>query len=273
MIIAQMTDFHIGRPLQVAGEALSCLARLQAAVAHLNACRPRPDLVFATGDLANHGAEADYRRVRDALGALGMPCYLLPGNHDHRETLREVFSDHDYLGAGPYLQYVLEYEKIRIIALDTLHSGEHTGLLCDERLDWFEQCLAADTHKPTLVFMHHPPIHTGVSVFERFGLRVSDRLHRIVAANSQIQMIACGHVHRSIQARWAGTLVTTTPSVSFQYPLDLTPHEDLDPILEPPAVRLIVDLAEAGLVSHLSYVKAYPAVTGVPVQATVSQAH
>lgn len=102
---------------------------------------------------------------------------------------------------------------------------------------------------------------------------VSERLGHIVAANAQIQMIACGHVHRSIQARWSGTLVTTTPSVSFQYPLDLNPHEDLDPILEPPAVRLIVDLPEAGLVSHLSYVESFPAVTGVPVQATVSQQH
>ena len=269
MIIAQITDFHIGRPLR--GQALSCLDRLQAAVAHLNALQPRPDLVFATGDLANNGAEADYHQVRQALEALHMPYYVMPGNHDHRETLRSVFSAHDYLGDGPFLNYVLEQFPVRIVALDTLQTGVHTGHLCDDRLDWFEHCLAADRKKPTVVFMHHPPIHTGVSVFERFRLLVSDRLRQIVAANDQIQIIACGHVHRSIQACWAGTLVTTTPSVSFQYPLDLNPHEDLDPILEPPAVRLLVDLGEAGLVSHLSYVESFPVVTGVPVQATVSQ--
>ncbi len=271
MIIAQITDFHIGRPLHVAGQAISCLERLRAAVTHLNALRPRPELVFATGDLANDGAEAHYRQARQALEVLRMPFYIMPGNHDHRETLRSVFSDHDYLGDGPFVHYVLEQYPVRIIALDTLQAGVHTGHLCESRLDWFEHCLAADRQKPTLVFMHHPPIHTGVSVFERFSLQVPERLRRIVAAHDQIQIIACGHVHRSIQACWAGTLVTTTPSVSFQYPLDLNPHDDLDPIMEPPAVRLLVDLGDAGLVSHLSYIEAFPTATGVPIQPTVHQ--
>ncbi len=271
MIIAQITDFHIGRPVHVDGEAISCLDQLHAAVAHLNALRPRPDVVFATGDIANHGAKNDYLSAREALDALEIPYFVIPGNHDHRETLRSVFNDHEYLQPGAFVQYVLEHFPLRIIALDTLQSGAHTGHLCDERLDWFEQCLAADKQKPTVVFMHHPPFNTGIDVFHRFRLIVSDRLRQIVVANNQIQAIACGHVHRSIQTSWAGTLVTTTPSVSFQYPLDMNPHEDLDPILEPAAVRLLVNTDESTLVSHLSYVDNFPLVTGVPVAPTVTQ--
>ena len=38
--------------------------------------------------------------------------------------------------------------------------------------------------------------------------------------------LACGHHHRSIQLRWAGTIGSVAPSVAHQVVLDLDPHDD-----------------------------------------------
>ena len=45
----------------------------------------------------------------------------------------------------------------------------------------------------------------------------------------------CGHLHRPIQRRFAGTLACVAPSTAFHMPLDLRPDADLHLVLEPPA--------------------------------------
>lgn len=43
----------------------------------------RPDLVVATGDISDRGTVAELRGAIKALGEVGVPFRLLPGNHDH----------------------------------------------------------------------------------------------------------------------------------------------------------------------------------------------
>jgi outer membrane protein assembly factor BamB/predicted MPP superfamily phosphohydrolase len=45
----------------------------------------RPDLIVATGDLANHGTAAELAAYRDACA--GLPVVHVPGNHDYLSTL------------------------------------------------------------------------------------------------------------------------------------------------------------------------------------------
>ena len=77
----------------------------------------------------------------------------------------------------------------------------------------------------------------------------------IVKQHGNIQRILCGHIHRPIQAMWAGTAVQVSPSPAHQVMLDLGG----DPangslIMEPPACMLHLWIPAAGLVSHVSYV-------------------
>ena len=55
---------------------------------------PRPDMVFATGDLVDGCTPAEYERLRRLLSPLPMPVYLIPGNYDDRDAMRRVFADH-----------------------------------------------------------------------------------------------------------------------------------------------------------------------------------
>src|SRR5260370_18732762 len=49
-----------------------------------------------------------------------------------------------------YLQFANEDYPVRLVALDTLVSGQHGGMLCAERLGWLDTALAAQLDRPTL---------------------------------------------------------------------------------------------------------------------------
>ncbi len=256
MLIAQITDFHISEPAGKPEMLYRTADHLVAAVAHLNALDPRPDLVFATGDLVDLGTVAEYERVRSLLAPLAIPVHLLAGNHDNRQTLRAVFSDHAYLQAdGPFLQYALEDGPLRIIVLDTLIPGRSGGGLCDSRLDWFEARLAEAPDRPTLVFMHHPPLVSGIEVFDEHGyIEDKEKLGAIVARFPNIERIACGHLHRPVTVRWQGTVVSVAPGTAHQYGFDLSAGADLSVVMEPRVVQLHLWSERTGLVSHTSYI-------------------
>jgi Icc protein len=48
-----------------------------------------PDLIVATGDLAERGDSASYRRLRAQLLATGLPVFVVPGNHDSPRRIAE----------------------------------------------------------------------------------------------------------------------------------------------------------------------------------------
>jgi 3',5'-cyclic AMP phosphodiesterase CpdA len=260
MLFAQISDMHIQAPGQKAYEILDTAEHLRRCVAHLNALDPTPELVFATGDLVHSGAPEEYDNLRELLQPLTMPCYLLTGNHDDRSEMRRTFPEHSYLPAdGEFLHYTVDYAMedgpLRFIALDTLIPGKGGGRMCDERLGWLSGQLADAPDRPTVILMHHPPIQTGIAYMDRFGLEGVDDLAGIVARHKNILRILCGHIHRPIQAMWAGTGVQISPSPAHQIMLDLggdTSNGYL--ILEPPAYMLHLWHPITGLVSHVSFV-------------------
>ncbi len=257
MIIAQITDFHAGRRVATAAGTLDTFEALERAVDHLNALRPAPDVVLATGDLSHDPGPADYLRLKAALARLEMPLFVIPGNHDDRANLLAAFAGDGYLPAeGAFLHYVVEGYPLRLIALDTTIPGEDGGELCDRRLAWFEARLEEAPERPTLVFMHHPPFETGIPFFDRIGCRGGAAMGDIVARHPRIEAVLCGHVHRAIDLRWHGTVVQVTPSTGYQYPLELRNAEGIAPVLEPPACRVCLWTPGVGLVSHLSFIGA-----------------
>lgn len=251
MLIAQISDTHIMRDGQLMSGRVDTAPHLERAVAHLLVLDPRPDVVLATGDLVDAGSAAEYARLRAILAPLPMPVYVIPGNHDAREPLRAAFADH--LPAAGFLHYVIEGHPLRLIALDTLVPQAPHGELCDARLDWLEARLG-ESDRPTILFMHHPPFACGIVEFDRIALiGGAARLAEIVRRHPQIERVLCGHVHRPVQARWAGTLASIGPSTAHAATLDLRPGVDFSFTLEPPAVALH-HWQGGALVTHLSYV-------------------
>src|SRR5882757_3950773 len=120
MLIAQISDMHVKAEDKLLYRRVDTAGFLERAVAHVNALDPRPDIVLATGDLVDGGKPEEYALLRRLLAPLPMPLYLIPGNHDARDAMRETFPDHGYLPQDGFLQYTIEGLPVRLIALDTL---------------------------------------------------------------------------------------------------------------------------------------------------------
>lgn len=263
MLIAQITDLHVaaaGSPFDLRWKTGDALAR---AVEHLLRLAPRPDVVVCTGDLVNEGAPDEYAHLLARLAPLPMPWFALPGNHDHRDHLRAALADRGYLPPSGPLLYAVDAGPLRLVALDTTVPGRPGGHLGAEQLAWLDARLAERAAQPTLVLMHHPPFATGIAAMDAMGLDDADDLARVIARHPQVERILCGHLHRPIVRRFAGTIASTCPSTGAQVALDLRPGAPLAVVENEPAACYLhywnadssADSSERyGLVSHMSYV-------------------
>lgn len=245
MQFVQLSDTHITAKDTRAYGQLDTAAALRAAIARIHKLSQAPDFVVMTGDLVDHGDSDEYAHLRELISALPMPVFLVPGNHDHRETLREVFHDHAYLPRhqeSEFLQYVVDSPStpLRLLALDTVKPGHGEGELCEARLDWLEKQLSSTPSKPTVIMMHHPPFDTQIDYMDEMRLkRGAERFLQIVQQHAHhIERVLCGHVHRAIELRLAGTLFSVCPSTSHQIHLNLVPEAVGGYTLEPPSLRV-----------------------------------
>ncbi|MBD2231646.1 phosphodiesterase [Phormidium tenue] len=253
-LIAQISDLHGQSAGALAYGVVDTNSLVQAAIAHLNQLNPQPDLVVATGDLVQQGTLADYQQLRAMLANLRAPIYLMPGNHDQGTNLRQVFADHHYLANSlDHLSYVVDGYPIRLIMLDNTLPGEKSGRLDAQRLAWLEAQLVRAPEAPTLIFMHHPPFTTGIPWMDRRWLDGRDALAALIAQHGQVERVSCGHLHRVMYRRWAGTIASTQPSLAHQGYLDLQPDTASQFVMEPPAYQLHI-WGNGSLVSHTVFV-------------------
>ena len=258
MLIAQLSDLHI-RPLgQLYKGVADSNAMFARALEHLQGLDRKPDLVLLTGDLVDEGHPDEYRNAVDLLRTLELPHLILPGNHDHRAHLRAAFPGHLYLGVDGPINYRIDEYPVRIVALDTTVPDLHHGHLEQASLDWLKVTLAAEPQKPTLILMHHPPFVSGVGYLDKYRYFDAPALANVLQSFSNIEAVLCGHVHRSMARRWAGTVVLSCPSTTTEIALQLGMNAKPQSHLAPPACLLHLWSAEQGLISHLSLIGQYP---------------
>ncbi|MGI4985164.1 MAG: phosphodiesterase [Janthinobacterium lividum] len=255
--LIQITDLHIKRPGALAYGEVDSAAFLRRAIARLNTLSPRPDAVVITGDLVDSGNLDEYLHLASLLDVLELPCHLLVGNHDARESLRQVFGE--VAGGGDFIQYSVDIGALRLIALDSLDAGCSGGTLCAARLAWLAEALEDARERPVIVALHHPPFRTGIGHMDRALLdeRSSAALAALIARYPNVERLIAGHLHREIHRRFAGTLASTAGSVAHQVCLDLRPDAPSAFTMEPPTYVVHRWSADGGLVSHLGYVDTY----------------
>ena len=258
-VLAQISDLHITAGGRLSYRVVDTVRMVRACVKNVLALKQRPDAVAITGDLTDSGRPEEYALLRELIAPFEMPVYLIPGNHDERNAMRAAFPDHGYLRQSrDFVQYTIEAHALRIVAIDTVIPGESGGALGEESIAWLDRTLARAQDRPTVVLMHHPPFTTHIGHMDAYGLRNPEALAAVIRRHPQVERILCGHVHRPIEVRFAGTVASTAPSPVHQVTLDL--HRDAPShfVMEPPAYRLHAYTPEAGLVSHIAYVGEFP---------------
>ena len=258
-VLAQISDLHITAGGRLSYRVVDTVRMVRACVKNVLALKQRPDAVAITGDLTDSGRPEEYALLRELIAPLEMPVYLIPGNHDERNAMRAAFPDHGYLRQSrDVVQYAIEAHALRIVALDTVIPGESGGELGEASIAWLDRTLAQAPGWPTVVLMHHPPFTTYIGHMDACGLRNPQALATVIRRHPQVERILCGHVHRPIEVRFAGTVASTAPSPVHQVTLDLRLDAPSHFVMEPPAYRLHAYTPEAGLVSHIAYVGEFP---------------
>jgi 3',5'-cyclic AMP phosphodiesterase CpdA len=106
--------------------------------------------------------------------------------------------------------------------------------------------------------MHHPPFTTMIGHMDKIGMQSGvERLKEIISRHPNVERVICGHLHRAIDVRFAGTIASTTPSPAHQVTLNLTEDAASTWMLEPPAYRVFGWSPPEGLVTHLAFVGPY----------------
>lgn len=243
MLIAQLTDIHIGFDPEARPEELN-RTRFRAALARVFETPNEPDLLVLSGDLTDHGDRESFERLSELLAQVPCPILPLVGNHDTRDELLRAFPDR--AANGGFVHYVVERGGLTILCLDTLEPGRHGGAFCPARRDWLRARLAESAGKPVLIFMHHPPVISGIDWMDPAPLEdwIVNFGDAIAGHEERIMAIHCGHLHRPLAARFRGIPLAVTPSVAPLVALDLSPidqdHADNRDLIttEPPSYAL-----------------------------------
>lgn len=251
MLIVQMSDPHFLPEGRFAFERVDLAGLLERAIDHINRLEPRPDAVLLSGDLTSDGDAPVYADLAQRLRRLNAPYFAMAGNHDERELIRATFADRGCLPAEGPLCYVLDHLPVRIVALDSLVEGEVQGRLGPDQLAWLDARLAEAPHEVTMVAVHHPPFAIGIGHLDRSMLEDGPAMAEVIQRHPQVERVVCGHAHRFVERRWAGTIVQIAPSASYHFQLAIGDGAPLW-ACEPPAVLLHYWSATSGLITHLS---------------------
>ena len=195
---------------------------LQHVTEHETAC----DYLVISGDLAHDEQRQTYQVLREMLGSWLPRCRLIPGNHDDRQFIHEVFAE-----IVPADTEAVCFEEDlatwRMMGLDSHVPGEVHGELAESQWRWLEQRLAANRDQPTILFMHHPPFFIASAWLDEIALRDGQRLTEMLNQFPQVRVVSCGHVHQEFQQPGEHALLLTTPSVAVQFrPGTETPEID-----------------------------------------------
>ncbi|GAA1892245.1 metallophosphoesterase [Asanoa iriomotensis] len=226
MIIAHLSDIHVD-------DGERSRRRVEQVVRELGGLRTPPDVVLVTGDIADHGTEAEYALARELL-ALPAPVLLCPGNHDARGAYRKVMLDEP--PSDTPINRAHRIGGALFAMCDSSIPGRHDGVLAAETLDWLDAELTAAADLPAFVCFHHPPTVLGVPYVDRIRQFATERLAEVVGAHPNVVALLCGHAHTPAASIFAGRPLLVAPGVVSTIRLPFEPaaapiDEDLPPML------------------------------------------
>lgn len=257
MLLCQISDPHLVPEGRLAYGRIDTPGMLERCVRKVLSLPRVPDAVVVTGDLTDHGSLAEYGLLGELLSPLPMPVYLAAGNHDDRRLMQQAFpGQRELCGEDGFVQYVVDDFEVRLVVLDTVIPRAPGGELCGRRLDWLDRALAG-SDRPTIVAQHHPPFVTGLTFMDQMALANPWEEAAVVGRYRHVERVISGHYHRTIHARFAGTVASVCPSSAHQLLLDLVPGADIRFTFEPPGFQLHLWTGDE-LVTHSQVVDDFP---------------
>ena len=213
--IVQITDLHLvagGGPLLLEHDTRAAFLKMRKyLLEHHNDC----ERLIVTGDLVHDEGEEVYQELFDALAPWHDRLRVVPGNHDTRAPMQNVFSS--IIREDPEsVSFLDELNGWTLIGLDTLIEGAVEGDLAGEQWGWLRETVSTRTG-PVAIFMHHPPVFVGSQWIDQLSLASLGIFANLVEEFEQIKLVICGHVHQEFYTQLFHADVFTTPSTCVQF--------------------------------------------------------
>jgi Icc protein len=254
--IIQVSDSHV---LPKGREIFGCSPydRLNAAIEDINQNHADAALCVFAGDLVEDADVSSYRAFRDIITKLRVPYQLIPGNHDERSALLQVFPETPTDQNG-FIQSVKDTAAGRLLFLDTVDPTSHGGIYCADRKAWLETALRQSVGQPVFIFMHHPPFEIGLKELDRYVLVEGDELGEMLSVYNNIRQIFFGHVHRPVAGSWCGIPIASVRGTNHQTHFDLRSDAPNICCLEPPSYAVVLIDAKRTIVHFHDYLDSSP---------------
>ncbi|KAA1171638.1 3',5'-cyclic-AMP phosphodiesterase [Marinobacter salinexigens] len=209
--VLQLTDPHLMADPGGALLGVNTRDSLSAVISEVLDVHGQPDLILATGDLAQDGSEEAYRVFGEQLQVFGCQSAWISGNHDRSDILHRVATrfqaDQRQIVQGGW-QFVL---------LDSSVSGKVFGELAPSELDFLERCLSQHPGTPTIVSLHHHPVDIGSDWMEKIGLQNREAFWHVIDQHPQVKIVLWGHIHQDLEQQRRGVSLLATPSTCIQF--------------------------------------------------------
>ncbi len=207
--LLQVTDCHLVSEAGREVYGVDPYVALQCVLSAALTARASPDCIVATGDLSEDGSEGSYRRLRALFLEVGLPVYVIPGNHDSTEVMRES------LPGGP-IEWVrrIDLPEWRLVLLDSTVAGEPYGYLASGELEYLAATLDEDPARPVVACLHHSPTRPCPS--STCHLRNDDALVEVLDAYPNARVVLSGHSHLELERRARHATLLTTPASCAQ---------------------------------------------------------
>ncbi|MFJ6571069.1 metallophosphoesterase [Streptomyces sp. NPDC091292] len=210
-VLAHISDLHLDGTDRATERAERVMRRLRALPG-------RVDALLVTGDIADHGTEAEYEEAARILGLHDpdspFPVLTCPGNHDSRGPYRKAL-----LRTAPSDGPVNSAHRIGgavVLMLDSSVPGSDDGLLDGETHAWLEDTLdGLDGDAPVLLAFHHPPVALHHPLPDSYQLRQPRSLAALLARRPEIVGVLTGHAHTPASTVFAGLPLVVGPGVTW----------------------------------------------------------
>ena len=215
--LIQLSDLHLVPPGQLTSKVLDTNSILEETINEILRKKDyfgKIECVVVTGDVSDDGSIESYLSAHEKLIKLNVPFLVIPGNHDLRNPMREVFNEHvEFSTHSSQFDWVFKYEETVIVGLDSLVEGENFGFLEKTSLEFLSNQLSIHNGSDIVLLIHHPPIKTGIYFMDKIGLTNSSDLAECLKVTNHPVRILCGHVHGVYHGLLGIHPVVSAPSV------------------------------------------------------------
>ncbi|GAA2565623.1 MULTISPECIES: phosphodiesterase [Streptomyces] len=211
LVLAHISDLHLDaspRATERAERVRDLLWRLPG----------RVDALLVTGDVADHGTEAEYEEAARILGlrdgSAPFPVLVCPGNHDSRAPYRKALLGRP-AADGP-VNEMRVFDGGAVLMCDSSIPGSDEGELDEETYAWIEASLdGLDADRPALLAFHHPPTALHHPLPDSYRLRNPGRLAALLDRRPSIAGLITGHAHTPAATVFAGRPLMVGPGVTW----------------------------------------------------------